>query len=86
LFFATTMNYIDRQVLRLIKPIPRRATSLDKRQFGIVNSVFKAPNRHCLVGFGWFIDEDLGTKIGYAVSIGGVSMAAMATPGRKHAA
>lgn len=69
LFFATTINYIDRSILSLIKP-----EYLDKElgwsntQYGYVNSAFQFAYALGLLGFGWFIDR-FGTKIGYAVSI-----------------
>ena len=69
LFFATTINYIDRSILSLIKP-----EYLDKElgwtntQYGLVNSAFQFAYALGLLGFGWFIDR-FGTKIGYAFSI-----------------
>ena len=69
LFFATTINYIDRSILSLIKP-----DYLDKElgwtntQYGYVNSTFQFAYALGLLGFGWFIDR-FGTKIGYTVSI-----------------
>lgn len=69
LFFATTINYIDRSILSLIKP-----EYLDKElgwtntEYGYVNSAFQFAYAFGLLGFGWFIDR-FGTKIGYTVSI-----------------
>ena len=69
LFFATTVNYIDRSILSLIKP-----EYLDKElgwtntEYGYVNSAFQFAYAFGLLGFGWFIDR-FGTKIGYTVSI-----------------
>ena len=69
LFFATTINYIDRSILSLIKP-----EYLDKElgwtntEYGYVNSAFQFAYALGLLGFGWFIDR-FGTKIGYTVSI-----------------
>ena len=76
LFFATTINYIDRSILSLIKP-----EYLDKElgwtntQYGYVNSAFQFAYALGLLGFGWFIDR-FGTKIGYAFSIVFWSLAA----------
>lgn len=76
LFFATTINYIDRSILSLIKP-----EYLDKElgwtntQYGYVNSAFQFAYALGLLGFGWFIDR-FGTKIGYTVSIVFWSLAA----------
>ncbi len=45
-------------------------------QFGAINAAFQAAYGVSLFVFGWFIDR-FGTKIGYAVSIGAWSPAAM---------
>ncbi|MDB6126900.1 MAG: transporter [Verrucomicrobia bacterium] len=76
LFFATTINYIDRQILSLIKPILDQQLGWSNEQFGYVNSAFQGAYAIGLLGFGWFIDR-FGTKIGYAVSIAAWSLAAM---------
>ena len=77
LFFATTINYVDRQILSLIKPILDDKIGWTNEQFGWVNSSFQAAYAISLLGFGWLIDR-YGTKIGYAVSIASWSVAAMA--------
>lgn len=76
LFFATTINYIDRQILSLVKPILDSELHWTSEQFGWVNSAFQGAYAVGLLGFGWFIDR-FGTKLGYAVSIGLWSVAAM---------
>jgi len=75
LFFATTVNYIDRQILALLKEILDKELGWTNEQFGMVNSAFQAAYAVGLLGFGWFIDR-FGTKIGYAVSITAWSIAA----------
>src|SRR5512138_232749 len=77
LFFATTVNYVDRQILALIKEILDRDIGWTNEQFGWANSVFQLTYGIGLVGFGWFVDR-FGTKLGYAVSIGAWSLAAAA--------
>ena len=77
LFFATTINYIDRQILSLLKPILDEQFGWTSTQFGAINSAFQAAYAIGLFFFGWFIDK-YGTKIGYAVSIAAWSLAAMA--------
>lgn len=76
LFFATTINYIDRQILALIKPILDAELAWTNEEFGIVNSAFMGAYGIGLVWFGWFVDR-YGTKIGYAVSIAAWSAAAI---------
>lgn len=77
LFFATTINYIDRQILSLCKEILDKEIGWTNEQFGWVNSAFQLSYGLGLLGFGWFVDK-YGTKIGYAVSIAAWSVAAMA--------
>lgn len=76
LFFATTINYIDRQILALLKPILDEQLGWTNQQFGQVNAAFQAAYGIGLLGFGWFIDR-FGAKIGYAVSLAAWSFAAL---------
>ena len=76
LFFATTINYIDRQILSLLKPILDEQMGWTNEQFGLINSAFQGAYGFGLLVFGWFIDR-YGTKIGYAVSIAAWSVAAL---------
>ena len=77
LFLATTINYIDRQILSLLKPILDVELGWTNAQFGEVNAAFQAAYAVGLLSFGWFIDR-FGTKVGYAVSIFAWSLAAIA--------
>jgi len=77
LFFATTINYIDRQILSLLKPILDEQLHWTNAEFGMVNSAFQGAYGVSLLIFGWLIDK-YGTKIGYAISIAAWSLAAMA--------
>ena len=76
LFAATTINYIDRQILALIKPILDEQLHWTNEQFGYINGAFQGAYAVGLLIFGWFIDR-YGTKIGYAVSIAAWSAAAI---------
>lgn len=76
LFFATTINYIDRQILGLIKPILDQQLGWTNEQFGLTNAFFQGAYGVSLLLFGWLIDK-FGTKIGYALSIGLWSLAAL---------
>ena len=76
LFFATTVNYIDRQILSLLKPMLDEQLHWTNEEFGIVNSAFQGAYGLGMLFFGWFIDR-YGTKIGYAVSIAAWSVAAI---------
>jgi MFS transporter, ACS family, hexuronate transporter len=76
LFAATTINYMDRQILSLLKPILDNELHWSNAQFGQVNAAFQASYALGLVGFGAFIDR-YGTRIGYALSIAAWSLAAI---------
>ncbi len=76
-FFATTINYIDRQVLGILAPVLQSEIGWSEVDYGWIVTAFQAAYALGLVGFGWFIDK-YGTKIGYAVSIVWWSIAAMA--------
>ena len=75
LFFATTINYIDRQILALVKEYLDKDLGWSNETFGKVNSAFQGAYALGLLGFGWFVDR-FGTKIGYAVSLIAWSIAA----------
>ena len=76
LFLATTINYVDRQILSLVKPILDIELGWCNEEFGIVNAVFQGAYGFGLLFFGWFVDR-YGSKVGYAVSIVAWSLAAM---------
>ncbi|HTL16665.1 MAG TPA: MFS transporter [Patescibacteria group bacterium] len=77
LFFATTVNYMDRQILSLLKEVLDQKIGWTNEQFGFVNSVFQIAYGAGLLGFGWLVDR-FGTKIGYSISICAWSVAAAA--------
>jgi len=77
LFLATTVNYMDRQILSLLKPLLDKELGWTNAQFGEVNAAFQGAYAIGLLAFGWFIDR-YGTKIGYTVSIAAWSVAAVA--------
>ncbi len=76
LFFATTINYVDRQILSLIKPLLDNELHWTNAQFGEVNAAFQAAYAVGLLGFGSLIDR-YGTRAGYALSITAWSLAAI---------
>jgi len=76
LFFATTVNYIDRQILALIKEFLDAELHWSNETFGWVNGAFQLSYAVGLLAFGRFVDR-YGTKIGYAVSIVMWSLSAM---------
>lgn len=75
LFFATAINYIDRQILSLLKETLDKEIGWSNEAFGKVNGSFQFAYGISFLFFGWFIDK-YGTKIGYALSIAMWSVAA----------
>jgi ACS family hexuronate transporter-like MFS transporter len=76
LFLATTVNYIDRQILALLKPILDDQLHWTNEEYGRVNAAFQGAYAVGLLLFGAFVDR-VGTKIGYAVSIAAWSLSAI---------
>ena len=77
LFFGTTINYIDRQVLGILAPLLQSEIRWSESEYGWIVTAFQAAYAVGLLLFGWFIDK-YGTKIGYIVSVTVWSLAAMA--------
>lgn len=77
LFFATTINYIDRQVIGLLKPVLEQDFGWSETDYGKIVMAFSAAYAIGLLGFGRMIDK-IGTKIGYSISVVVWSLAAMA--------
>ncbi|MCU0392287.1 MAG: MFS transporter [Thermoflexibacter sp.] len=76
LFSATTINYLDRQVLGLLKPELEKQLSWTETDYSNVVMAFSAAYAIGLLIFGRFIDV-IGTKMGYIISIIVWSIAAM---------
>lgn len=68
LFFATTINYIDRQVIGLLKPILEKEFNWTEIDFAHIVMAFTAAYAIGLLVLGGFIDK-IGTKLGYTVII-----------------
>jgi len=68
LFFATTVNYLDRQVLSLLKPLLEKEFNWSNSDYANITSVFQFVYAISMVFAGRIVDR-LGTKWGYAWSI-----------------
>ena len=68
LFAATTINYLDRQIIGLLKPILEKEFSWSETDFAHIVMAFTAAYAVGLLGFGWIIDK-IGTKTGYSITI-----------------
>ena len=76
LLAATTINYIDRQVLGVLAPFLQEQIGWNEIQYGYIVTAFQAAYAIGLLGAGAVIDR-FGTRIGYAVAISVWSVAAM---------
>ncbi|KAA5542451.1 MFS transporter [Adhaeribacter rhizoryzae] len=76
LFFATTINYIDRQVIGLLKPTLEKQFNWTEVDYGNIVMIFAGCYALGYVIFGNFIDK-IGTKMGYGISVVVWSIAAM---------
>ncbi|TAK52852.1 MAG: MFS transporter [Bacteroidetes bacterium] len=77
LFFATTINYIDRQVLGILAPTLQHEIGWNEIEYGYIVTAFQAAYAIGLLIVGRLMDV-LGTKIGYSVAMVIWSIAAMA--------
>lgn len=69
LFFATTINYLDRQVLSLLQPMLQDEFHWTDNDYGTITAIFSLFYAISMLFAGRFIDW-MGTKKGYAWSIG----------------
>lgn len=76
LFFATTINYLDRQIIGLLKPTLAEEFHWTEVDYSRIVMAFTTAYAIGLLLFGRIIDY-LGSKIGYAVSVTAWSIAAM---------
>src|SRR3990170_4395511 len=75
-FFATTINYLDRQVISLVKGDLDAEFGWSKTDYANITVAFQLSYAIAMFGVGRLIDR-LGTKLGYALSLILWSIAAM---------
>jgi ACS family hexuronate transporter-like MFS transporter len=68
LFFATTINYVDRQVLGILAPVLQKEIGWNEIEYGYIVAAFTGAYAIGLLFVGRLIDT-VGTRIGYAVSM-----------------
>lgn len=68
LFFATTINYLDRQIIGLLKPILEQEFGWSETDFARIVMAFTAAYAVGLISFGYIIDK-IGTKLGYSITV-----------------
>jgi MFS transporter, ACS family, hexuronate transporter len=77
LFFATTINYVDRQILGYLKPTLEIEFNWTESDYANIVMVFAGCYALGYIVFGNFIDR-IGSKLGYTISITVWSIAAVA--------
>jgi ACS family hexuronate transporter-like MFS transporter len=81
LFVATSINYMDRQVLSLLKPtlmhsVAQHGIGMTEVGYGYIMAAFQVAYAIGLLAAGRFVDR-VGTRIGYMVIMGIWSLSAM---------
>jgi len=76
LFFATTINYIDRQVLGILAPDLQKSIGWTEIEYGHIVTAFQAAYAIGLLLTGRLLDR-MGTRLGFALAITLWSVAAM---------
>lgn len=76
LFFATTVNYMDRQVLGILKPVLSRELHWSEADFGWIIFAFQLSYAFMMPVAGRVMDW-LGTRLGYALAVLVWSLASM---------
>lgn len=77
LFFGMTKNYMDRQVIGVLKMTLQHDQQWSEIDYGNLIFAFQMAYAIGLVAAGWFIDR-VGTRLGYALAVVFWSLAAMA--------
>ncbi|MGA8028375.1 MAG: MFS transporter, partial [Bryobacteraceae bacterium] len=68
LFYATTVNYMDRMVLGILKPTIAHDLHWNETQYGLINSAFQLGYALMMPIAGRLIDW-LGLRVGYTVAV-----------------
>lgn len=68
LFFATTINYVDRAVLGVLEPELRETIGWNGTQYGLINASFMIAYAFGSLAAGWMMDN-IGVRLGFATSL-----------------
>jgi MFS transporter, ACS family, hexuronate transporter len=77
LMFGTTKNYMDRQVLGVLKTTLQHELGWNEIDYSNLVFAFQAAYAAGMLGVGWLIDR-VGTRLGYALAMAFWSLASMA--------
>lgn len=67
-FFATTVNYLDRQVISLLKPTLEKEFSWAESDYSNIVIAFQLTYALGMIGAGRIIDK-IGSRLGYAITL-----------------
>ncbi len=68
LFLGNALNYVDRQVLALLKPTLEAEFGWTDRDYAHLGSSFQVAAAGALLAVGWFVDR-LGVRLAYAIAV-----------------
>ena len=77
LFLGNALNYVDRQVLALLKPTLEAEFGWSDQEFAHLGSVFQLSAAFALLAVGWFVDR-FGVRLAYGIAVAIWSAAGMA--------
>ncbi len=78
LFFGTTINYIDRQVLGILAPDLQHSIGWSELDYGRIVIAFQLAYAVMMLAWGRILDK-IGIKLGFAIAVVWWSLAAMGT-------
>jgi len=76
-FTAIMLNYVDRQIIAILKPTLQAQFGWTNRDYSHMASAYQFAAAMAFLGSGWFIDR-VGLRKGFAVGVGVWSLAGMA--------
>ncbi|MEE2915658.1 MAG: MFS transporter, partial [Pseudomonadota bacterium] len=76
-FVAIMLNYVDRQILALLKPTLEAEFRWSDQDYANMGTAFQVATAFAFLGTGWFIDR-VGLRRGFGVGVGVWSLAGMA--------
>jgi ACS family hexuronate transporter-like MFS transporter len=77
LIAAGIINYADRQIIAVLKPLLERDLHWSDQDYGLLASIFQFSAAISYLGVGWFVDK-VGLKWANPLAVGAWSLAAMA--------
>jgi ACS family hexuronate transporter-like MFS transporter len=77
LIVAGIINYADRQIIAVLKPMLERDLHWTDEDYGLLTSIFQFSAAISYLGVGWFVDK-VGLKWANPLAVGAWSLAAMA--------